>query len=225
MTGIGTSEIHAKFLCYLVPRFIFKTPESITRSQKGELADSSFIIFSQALSPNVDIMISKIDPSKVTWITTVDENSKRQDRLERRRKWASQGSKFITYEPEFPDNTLVRVSGPIAGFLASFYLSSHLKHTKMTFTPRILRPTEALINEFIIRKQIMFVVDSDLLPLLGNLAMKFLEGCFARPPIFCDQLNFSHGFYQYALDQAIPIVTVGKVNKELTKLVDSYCFS
>lgn len=59
----------------------------------------------------------------------------------------------------------------------------------------------------------MFVVDSDILPLLGNLAMKFLEGCFARPPIFCDQLNFSHGFYQYALDQNIPIVTVGKVHK------------
>lgn len=83
----------------------------------------------------------------------------------------------------------------------------------MTFTPRILKPTDALINEFIIRKQIMFVVDSDILPLLGNLAMKFLEGCFARPPIFCDQLNFSHGFYQYALDQNIPIVTVGRVHK------------
>ena len=133
-------------MCYLIPQFTFKTPEYLARTEKGTHDDCHFIIFSQALSPNVDILNDKINPSKVTWITTVDENSKRADRLERRRNWASQGSKFVLYEPEFPDDTLVRVLGPIAGFLASFYLSAHLKQTKMLFTPRILKPTDALIN-------------------------------------------------------------------------------
>lgn len=77
---------------------MFKTPEYLARMEKGEHNDCVFIIFSQALSPNVDILNDKIDASKVTWITTVDEGSNRQDRLERRRKWAAQGSKFITYE-------------------------------------------------------------------------------------------------------------------------------
>lgn len=107
----------------------------------------------------------------------------------------------------------MRVLGPVAGFLLSLYFSSFVKKINMSYSPRILKPSEALVSEFIIAKQIMFIVDSDLLPLLGNLAMKFLEGCFARPPIFCDQLSFSHGYYQYALEQKIPVVTVGNVHK------------
>lgn len=34
VTGIGTSEIHAKFLSYLVPQFKFMATEIIVRSKK-----------------------------------------------------------------------------------------------------------------------------------------------------------------------------------------------
>ena len=183
------------------------------------------VVFSQALSPNSDLLKNKINAAKTIWISSITLDSTRTDRLNRRKAWEAQGARFITYKEEEPDDTLVRIQGPVAGFLASFYFRSSLNGLKMSFSPRHLKPSEALIEEFIRSKQIMFVVDSDLLPLLGNLAMKFLEGCFSRPPIFCDQLNFSHGYFQYALDQRIPVVTVGQVHKELTKLVDSSCFS
>ena len=85
------------------------------------------IVFSQALSPNIDMLNEKINSERSVWITTVTCQSPRIDRKQRREKWSSNGAKFITYEEEYPDNTLVRVLGPIAGFIAGFYFSSFVK--------------------------------------------------------------------------------------------------
>ena len=49
--------------------------------------------------------------------------------------------------------------------------------------------------------------------------MKFLEGAFSEPAVFCDQISFSHGYFQYALNRKIPIVFVGDVKKTFRDFV------
>ena len=55
--------------------------------------------------------------------------------------------------------------------------------------------------------------------------MKFLEGAFSEPSLFCDQINFSHGYFQYALNKKIPIVFVGEVKKTFKTFVEKNCVS
>lgn len=75
------------------------------------------------------------------------------------------------------------------------------------------------------KKQILFVVHSSLMSLVGNIAMKFLEGAFSEPAVFCDQISFSHGYFQYALNKKLPIVFVGDVKKHFKNFVEKNCLS
>ena len=87
------------------------------------------------------------------------------------------------------------------------------------YTPKFQKPTKGLVNDFIKKKQVMFVVNTEYLSLVGNIAMKFLEGAFSEPAVFCDQISFSHGYFQYALKKQLPIVFVGDVKKVFKNFV------
>ena len=161
----------------------------------------------------------------MTVVTTIREGSAKAERVETYLELKSAGAGFIHYEEEVPDNTLVRVQGPIAGYFVCLSLKNHLEGTNIEYTPLIQKPSEGMIREYVNKKQVLFVVPNPYMPLVGNIAMKFLEGAFSEPAVFCDQISFSHGYFQYALKKSIPIVFVGDVKKQFKKMVDSNCLS
>lgn len=124
-----------------------------------------------------------------------------------------------------PDDTLVRVQGPAAGYLVALHFKNSIDNTRITYVPRYQKPSQGLIKEFITKKQVMFVLTVAFLPLVSNIAMKFLEGAFSEPAVFCDQISFSHGYFQYALNKKIPIVFVGDVRKLFKNFVEKNCLS
>lgn len=91
------------------------------------------------------MVLEKCDIKKLTIVTTIHENAVRKDRIPTLKRLQEDGARFIIYKEEMPDNTLVRVQGPAAGYLVALHFKNALDNTRITFVPRYQKPTKALI--------------------------------------------------------------------------------
>jgi hypothetical protein len=50
----------------------------------------------------------------------------RKDRIDTLKRLIEDGAQIITYKEEIPDNTLVRVQGPAAGYIVCLYIKNSI---------------------------------------------------------------------------------------------------
>lgn len=75
-------------------------------------------MFSQNLSPNIICCLGEKNYKHMIIVTTVDpeENTLKKKRAEFLQKVKENHALFVNYMPELPDNTLVRITGPMIGY-------------------------------------------------------------------------------------------------------------
>lgn len=83
-------------------------------------------MFSQGLSPNIGIIVEHCNIEKLIVVTTIHNNSLRKDRIDTLKRLIEDGAQIITYKEEIPDNTLVRIQGPAAGYIVSLHIKNAL---------------------------------------------------------------------------------------------------
>ena len=104
------------------------------------------------------MVVDRCNIKKLVVITTINDNAARKDRICTLKNLESEGAHIITYKEELPDNTLVRVQGPAAGYIVCLHFKNSLDFTKISYTPKYQKPGKGLLNEFINKKQILFVL-------------------------------------------------------------------
>ena len=213
-TGIGTSESHAKYLMYLIkkyPQMESKNMEFIPLIQFYENSrkyNGTLVIFSQGLSPNTHIVFEKFDYKSILLFTATTINNKNKKKVNILNKLQKDNSNYIVNFPiEDEYTTLIRIIGPLCGYLYSFKFIKDLldfeidERTKnylykLYINNTIWTPNEQFISSMVQNRRICILCDSESKNYLYNIKCKFIEGVFFENVIMCDYFEFVHGTYQ-----------------------------
>lgn len=207
-TGIGSSEAHARYFVYCVNRFTKGTavfwPLSYFASFVPHLycRRNTLVVFSQGLSPNINLAINKGDFFNDRVLFTSAQSKPIYSAL-KKRKWS-----IVPFPMENESETLIRVAGPICCYVA-IYL--YLKHVFINNDFPEIAPqdilnaidrarksrVEYLPQDFKDMQESLMLIGATGLPEFGqNLCYKFTEGIFSTSATLIDILSLCHGFLQ-----------------------------
>ena len=185
VTGIGSSEYHAKYLVYLLSLKNYSY-QFIDFNQLLHRKNINVILISQGMSPNTKIILKKSNLNDLIIFTS--KNVK----------------EYNTY-PLFsdnPDSTLVRITGPALNF-AALYKNIINKMPKINFNDIYNLSQRSKLTKYnydTLRKTyFIFIADYPLVDFIGEIANKFMEILYCIAPKVIDYYQFSHGIFQSSL--------------------------
>ena len=203
-TGIGSSEAHARLLASLVAertgrpaRFV---PASALVSPDPPQAGASLVVFSQGLSPNAQLVLAHASRwPRVVLATAVTERG-------RLAPLRARGVTVATFAGEDEFGTLVRVTGPLTGYLCAMRLARAFGADVDAPADRIAAALEAaflagsrIASAALRPAPLAFVVSGTYGELVTNLRLKVLEGMLRSLPPAWDLLHLAHGPFQQAI--------------------------
>ena len=210
VTGVGSSAAHARYLAALLRTYGVRAeavPVSCFLAPFGS-REQVLIVFSQGLSPNARLALADIPRWRHVIVVTA---SHEQAALERLR---NAGATIITSGGESEFGTLIRVIGPMAGYLVALRLAAALGGHP---TPNLdldlddlcrcladatqrSEATIAAIDVQRLRHHLAFVTCGTYAELVSNLQYKVLEGMLLPAPGVWDLFHLAHGPLQQAFD-------------------------
>jgi hypothetical protein len=232
VTGTGSSEAHAKFFVYLINQYTqgfaeFKWLSAFSENTIKNTQNKTLVIFSQGLSPNSHLAsaCSHQFYHTILFTSTTIKSLNQAGKVESIKilqQLLDRGSEVVYFPIEDEYTVLIRLIGPLTGYLAGLQFINH-------FSPGCLPPCEAtqLLNSLenaklqvkdapiqaILsegRKGVHLLSNSPFSEFGQNLAYKFLEGLYWPMPALWDYLQFSHGpFQQLQLNQGLIIILHG----------------
>jgi hypothetical protein len=175
-------------------------------------------MFSQGINPNSEIILQKF--SNILLISSYNFD----DDKEIMKYLKTINANILSYPKEILDNTLIRITGPIIGYLMSdkiynFVLKNN-KPIENIFKQNIYENFN-ISNNFISNMKnnnnLFIILDSKTKKYSKNIKNKFIEGTFSNV-IITDYIEFCHGYYQMLSHQKnneniYSIITIEDNNK------------
>jgi creatinine amidohydrolase len=196
-TGAGSSASHAALLAHALRaagRDATAVPLSVFLGAGGAAPDDVLVVFSQGLSPNARLAFA--EPARwrrVVLVTAVTD----EDRLAGLRA-AGVAVQTIDGKDEF--GTLVRVVGPMTGYIAALRLAHALGGPPAPEVDPILDALATLampaVDDETLAAPLAFVTSGTYGELVSNLQYKVMEGMLRPMPPAWDVLHLAHGPYQ-----------------------------
>jgi len=228
ITGIGSSEAHARFFVNLINEYSTATAHfapisSFLNSAKIEYKQSTLVVISQGICPNAMLPLNQSHEFEHTVLfTAVTETgaieSGSKDKIRILKKLYAENQTIINFPIEHEDNLLLRVIGPIAGYLAIIqFINLHWPDAIPSCPYKDLlnaihqakeKVPPSLIEEFPkdIKSGSILLAQSPLSQYIHNLSSKFIEGLFVSQPHIIDYLSFAHGPFQQWTVNPIPVI-------------------
>ena len=217
VSGIGTSESHAKYLVNLFNNDHIKFKSILeVRESKFIPETTKLILFSQGLSNNTIPCLELFDYKNIILFTSVtissnsfDNNNKvmspnktKYSKSDILKKLLDNNCFIIQFPQENEYETLIRITGPLAGYLAvfKFYNIINSNNIKIPYYQELSRynifnPDEKFIKNLIDNRRICIIFPNPIDIYSQNIRNKFVEGIFINP-LICNYMEFVHGFYQ-----------------------------
>lgn len=228
VTGTGSSEAHARYLCNLINLYTDRTasylPLSAFLNLPRELSfDKTLVVFSQGVSPNAQIALRRFrDFRHAILFTSTTPTAARQsgkpDRADLITDLAEWGGDIVYFPLAEEYTTLIRLVGPLCGYLSCLQFLAHLSNSQVA-APRpgeilplmdLVPPTgleEAMLSQGeLFRSGFNLITAAPICDFAQNLACKFMEGLFWPCPPISDFLQFAHGPFQQATADKRPIL-------------------
>jgi len=213
VTGIGSSEAHAKYLVHMGNKnglnMIF-IPINGIRSNSRNVYDN-LILFSQGLSPHGLKPLNYFDKSNIILFTAVTKNNQNKDKLE----VLDKVSDIINYPLEDEYDILIRTIGPICGFNLIDKMFNKLNSQLKGY---YLVPNEFISNIYK-NQSITLVLSYPLTEYYKNLEYKFVEGAFIKTVNVVDELSFAHGYYQNVTHWGSNFILINLENTNINTLL------
>jgi creatinine amidohydrolase len=226
-SGVGSSEAHARFLAHLLAaehglpaRFVPLSALSAPPPREAER--DVLVLFSQGLSPNARLPLAWPEAWRAVVLATAvtDAGAARPGQEARRRvldRVSGAGGRIVRFPEEDELTTLVRVVGPMAGYLCALQLARALAGIPPA-PAREVEEVEAICAALATAKarldaaraeraaadlirDLAFVTCGEYGELVANLRYKVLEGMLAPLPPVWDLLHFAHGPFQEVYDR------------------------
>ena len=219
VTGIGSSEAHARFLVELINEYTHSHATFVNTShflkRRQAYQDATLIVFSQGISANSRIALEQHKLFRHTIVFTAADESKT--------------THYDCFRIPFPVaeeyDILIRVVGPMTGYLVSLqFVAAYWKNNTLPalsekFIDFIHRPTCIISDNLNISDGAVILASDPLINYAQNLSYKLTEGVFAKCVSICDYLSFVHGPFQELLRNPRPIIMLknnSEVDNQLT---------
>ncbi len=207
VTGVGSSEAHARYMVHLVNRYhkdirIHYLP--ITACQRRETGPVKLIVCSQGLSPVVLRLLSVWDYQDVVLLTSVTKANENAKKVEVLHRLHAARSPVFHFPLEDEYRTLLRTIGPLIGYEliyqlvtgAAFSSAQERKTLSLLKNTKQHLPAPAFYQGLDGSSQIIILASHPLTSFLHNLVYKLTEGAFIRSVQFMEYMEFPHGAYQ-----------------------------
>jgi creatinine amidohydrolase len=193
-TGIGSSAAHAALLVHELRRAgrdAVATPLSAFLAPVSPAPDDVLVVFSQGLSPNAALALDA--PARwrrVVLVTAVTDEA-------RLRPLRDAGTVVATTDGEDELGTLVRVVGPMTGYVAALRLAEALGGP---VAPDLRGAGEAVVTPDVavdaLEAPLALLTTGTYGELVPNLQYKVMEGMLLPMPPVWDVLHLAHGPFQ-----------------------------
>lgn len=216
--GIGSSKAHANYLVYLLNQKLDLRAEywelSAFMPNKIENAKNKIlIIISQGLSANAQIALAKRKQFKDCIIFTAAsvyslEKLNKSSTAKLFKKLKQESRLIINFPLENEYAILIRVIGPLLGYIAVFHFAKELAKIKNikfagfgNLVTTLKNSKNTFSNNFDLtkidpNKDLLILTSAPLINFSQNLAYKLMEGAFWALPDICDLTQFAHGHFQ-----------------------------
>jgi len=193
-TGVGSSAAHATLLAHELRRGgrdATTVPLSAFLAPPPPAPDDVLVVFSQGLSPNAQLTLDGAARwRRVVLVTAVTDET-------RLAPWRARSAVVHTIDGEDEYGTLVRVIGPMTGYVAAIRLAAMLGGAAapdLTLPPA---PAAAPpIDAATLAAPLAFLTTGTYGELVQNLQYKVMEGMLLPMPPVWDALHLAHGPFQ-----------------------------
>jgi 3,4-dihydroxy 2-butanone 4-phosphate synthase / GTP cyclohydrolase II len=189
VSGIGTSESHAKYLVYNSNNKYFNMKFVPINGINKEICNrfDKLILFSQGLSPHGIKPINYFKKENIILFTSVTSKNSNPEKINIYNKAGT----IINYPLEDEYDILIRTLGPICGF----GIIDKIFNINNSLNSWYIIPND-FIKDILEKQSITLIINYPLTEYYQNLEYKFIEGAFIKTVNVVDQLGFAHGYYQ-----------------------------
>jgi creatinine amidohydrolase len=222
-TGVGSSEAHARFLAHLLSERVGLdarfAPLGAFAAPGHAPAGDLLVVFSQGLSPNARLAVASRDGFRhVAVVTAAGEQKDAVAALRRA------GVSIVRFAGEDEFGTLVRVVGPLTGYLAAYRIAEALATAPGAAgalpaldTERIVAALEAALAPSPVPPAWLdaptaFVASGGYGEIATNLRYKLLEGLYLPAPPVWDLVHMAHGPFQQAFAGPATFLVLARAN-------------
>jgi hypothetical protein len=240
VTGIGSSEAHARYLVWLLNRWggpsaAFAPLSGLPTHPGG--TDTRLVVFSQGLSSASRLAFdARTKFAGLTLFTSATEEglarAGRPERAERLARLRGEGAEIASFEVENEFEILIRLIGPACGFLAARLWAG--RRMGSTLPPLALSEVLELWHAATARAPLNAAEILGRAPSCGmhlvagpnlyesgfNLVCKVVEGLFRPAPHLSELLAFAHGPFQRLAAVPEPVVVLHHANPFESDLAD-----
>lgn len=247
VTGVGSSEAHARYLVGLLNR---TTPVPAEFVALGAFADPSvpgpfdrergLVVFSQGLAPNACLALDRAGEfAGCVLFTSATEAGQRTagrpERAELLARLIGDGVRVERFPVEDEYTLLVRVIGPACGFAAARRFAAAVEGSRLGPAGAWLgdleavalgdgpgRVTTRLLGQLEAhRRGFVIVAPAALGACAQNLTAKFVEGLYWPPPRIVETLELVHGTFQQLIESRVPVWVLGSdaLSRRATRLL------
>ena len=228
ITGTGSSEAHARYLVMLLNLYTDRAAaylplSGFVESPPDAFAGKTLVVWSQGVSPNAQIALRRRGDFAhcILFSATTPAAARaagKPDRALLLEGLLAQGGELVEFPLAEEYTTLIRVVGPVAGYLAALQFVAQLgccrfqPPTPANLLPLLEAAPPADLQEAMIRLPSAFsagfnlVTAAPISDFAQNLACKFMEGVFWPCPPISDFLQFAHGPFQQMTAHPHPVV-------------------
>ena len=228
VTGTGSSEAHARYLCTLINLYTERTatylPLSALAATPSEVfVDKALVVFSQGISPNAKTALGRHAAFSHTILFTATtapaaRSAGKLDQADLLYDLLDGGGDLIVFPLAEEYTTLIRFVGPLCGYLSCLQFAAQLSGCRF-FPPSPseilplldMAPPPDLLEAVLDRPESFaqgfnLVTAAPISDFAQNLACKFMEGLFWPCPPISDFLQFAHGPFQQMTAHPHPVV-------------------
>lgn len=228
VTGTGSSEAHARYLCTLINFYTDRAaaflPLSAFATPRPEaFAGKTLVVFSQGISPNAQIALRRrTDFAHTILFTATTATTARAagkpERADLLYDLLEGGGDLVVFPLAEEYTTLIRFVGPLCGYLACLQFVAQFGGCRFSpprpgqILPLLEIEPPAPLVEAVLSAPDRFaqgfnlVAAAPISDFAQNLACKFVEGLFWACPSISDFLQFAHGPFQQMAAHPHPVV-------------------
>lgn len=227
VTGIGSSEAHARFLTWELNRLGIVRAEfvplaAMDSSAGFDAAGRTLVLFSQGLSRNVRLVLDQRARFSRTVLFTASTTqglltAGQRERADLLSALQSEDAEIVRFPLEQEYEILIRVIGPACGFLAvrlwvDSLRAAYGRAPSIETLSAMVSVEEDGLASFLethvtaCATGVRILAPPSLAQFGQNLVCKAVEGLFWSPPQLLDFLSFAHGPFQQLAARPAPVV-------------------
>ncbi len=227
-TGIGSSDAHARYFCWLLNTFTDVPARFVALAEFmepfGPAAGSTLAVFSQGLSSNATFALRQAErfDHAVVFTAATEDGQRLAGRPDRTGLLAwprSLGAEMVPFPVEDEYTVLIRLIGPVCGFVAAHQFVEALPGSRL----RPLSEAAGKVQRWAAGESVadlrealtwncaewqagsLLLLPSPLAEFAQNVGCKFVEGLFWTAPTVVELMQFAHGPFQQLARTSRPV--------------------